>query len=464
MNLRKKVLCSAAALLFWLCALEACFAGEPGLKFTDVPKGLAYYPFIKYLTDKGVISGFPDGAFRPRESLTRAQAARMLVAAAGITGSSSSQQYFVDVSPGHWACGVIQSAVDAGLFKGYPDGTFRPEQPVSRAEVAVLLLRFANAPQVDVELPELADMDSTHWAAEPVAVVLKAGLLGLSGQGAFAPEEPVTRSDMARGLALTEALSPDLGKAPLVGKLAVKKDGVFLLAKEAETKRPVNGEVLLSEGDTIIVDQKGTAEIVFEDGSGIRIEPDTELEIKKLDGRLFLRTDGTSGSAVDRFEIKLKKGVIHGALAGRYEGKEEKAAPVAALKTASFKYTQPGYGGGAPGNPGEKGFKPFLLAYKGTGAAGSYSDLDTAAEAEQEGPAGPAEEAAWWLEPDEQRTRVIVDMPWGVAGIRGTFWTNWVTSESQGTNVLLGQAIVTVGGRQVVVGLGMSYKITDPQK
>ncbi|MDF9406766.1 MAG: Cellulosome-anchoring protein precursor [Pelotomaculum sp. PtaB.Bin013] len=430
--------------------------GDTDRMFNDVEKEYIDYPFIKYLWESGVIAGFPDGTFRPGENITRAQAAKVLVLAGGLTAtSSSSEKYFADMDENHWAYGMIQSAAGAGLLMGYPDGNFRPEQPVSRAELATLLLRFGNTPRVNVELPELADMNATHWAAYPVGVVLKAGLLGLSGKDAFAPEEPATRSDMARGLALIKTLSPDLRKVQLAGKLAVKKNGVFLLPKDTQTRHPVSEAVLLSVGDTIIVDQNGEAEIVFEDGSGIRINPNTELEIKKLDGFLFLRTDGTTGSAVDRLEIKLKKGVIHGALASRYNEKEEKAAP-----TTSLKKMQPGYGMEAPGNPGEEGLAPVLLAYKGVDTASVYSGLYAAGEQEEQ--AGPAEEVAWWQEPYEQRTRVVVDMPWGVAAIRSTFWTNWVTSDSQGTNVLVGQAVVSVGGRQVVVDLGMSFKIADP--
>ena len=53
LKIRKRLLCLAAALVFWICAIDAGFAGEPGLKFTDVPKGLVYYPFVKYLAGKG---------------------------------------------------------------------------------------------------------------------------------------------------------------------------------------------------------------------------------------------------------------------------------------------------------------------------------------------------------------------------------------------------------------------------
>lgn len=82
--------------------------------------------------------------------------------------------------------------------------------------------------------------------------------------------------------------------------------------------------------------------------------------------------------------------------------------------------------------------------------------------AENETLAGENKETAWWQEPYTERERVTVDMPWGVAGIRGTFWMNSVSASGQSsTALIIGHAVVTSGGQTVPVTTGQSTTITS---
>jgi len=91
----------------------------------------------------GIIAGFPDGTYRPEESVTRAQFAKIVVAALGV---GEAAQYaagttkFTDVPADHWAAGYINVAVDVGVISGYPDGTFKPENPVTFAEAIKMIV------------------------------------------------------------------------------------------------------------------------------------------------------------------------------------------------------------------------------------------------------------------------------------------------------------------------------------
>ncbi|MDF9407671.1 S-layer homology domain-containing protein [Pelotomaculum isophthalicicum JI] len=122
--------------------------GEPAVQavktdFRDLDNDKQLLPSVHYLAAKGIINGFPDGTFRPADSLTRAEAAKILVLTKGLPEQSGGQPVFSDVPTGHWAFGTIQAAEKAGLLYGYEDGTSKPEEPVTRAEAIALLLRIS---------------------------------------------------------------------------------------------------------------------------------------------------------------------------------------------------------------------------------------------------------------------------------------------------------------------------------
>lgn len=91
----------------------------------------------------GIIAGFPDGTYRPDEPVTRAQFAKIIVSALGV---GEAAQYaagatkFADVPADHWATGYINVAVDVGVINGYPDGTFQPENQVTFAEAIKMIV------------------------------------------------------------------------------------------------------------------------------------------------------------------------------------------------------------------------------------------------------------------------------------------------------------------------------------
>lgn len=99
--------------------------------FKDVSTGYTFYNEINYLVEKEIIQGYPDGAFRPNQGVTRAQAAIMIGRALGLDGTKKATQ-FSDVSAELSASGFIQAAADKGIIQGFTDGTFRPNTTVTR--------------------------------------------------------------------------------------------------------------------------------------------------------------------------------------------------------------------------------------------------------------------------------------------------------------------------------------------
>lgn len=98
--------------------------------FTDVSADHRYYEAINYLASVGIINGFEDGSFKPEETVTRAQFAKIMAYALKSDNIVATKEIFTDVPTDHWAAGNIEAMVSLGIINGMGDGTFAPESPV----------------------------------------------------------------------------------------------------------------------------------------------------------------------------------------------------------------------------------------------------------------------------------------------------------------------------------------------
>jgi len=110
---------------------------RPG-SFNDVPTGYWAKAYIDALIARNAIAGFPDGSFRPNDSVTRAQFATIITKALA-PASKRQTAKFSDIKPNYWAYSAIQSAYTGQFISGYPDGNFKPDQKISRVQVLVSL-------------------------------------------------------------------------------------------------------------------------------------------------------------------------------------------------------------------------------------------------------------------------------------------------------------------------------------
>jgi len=112
-------------------------ASTPSGSFKDI-QGLWAQPYIEALANKGGITGFPDGTFRPNDPVTRAQFAA-IVSRAFTPSARLPRTEFKDVPSSFWGYQAIQSASQSGFLRGYPEGLFKPAQPIPRVEALVSL-------------------------------------------------------------------------------------------------------------------------------------------------------------------------------------------------------------------------------------------------------------------------------------------------------------------------------------
>ena len=143
---------------------KALYTGAPYTGgFSDVDAGAWYAPYAAFARGYQVVKGYPDGTFRPEQGVTRAELVKLLSAYQGLEGQGS-ESAFSDVSDSYWASKEIAWAAGLGLVTGYPDGTFRPDQTVSRAEAVVILNRALGLSANGALENPFADVDASHWA------------------------------------------------------------------------------------------------------------------------------------------------------------------------------------------------------------------------------------------------------------------------------------------------------------
>ncbi|MFF2480965.1 S-layer homology domain-containing protein [Paenibacillus sp. NPDC058071] len=153
-----------AALLAKLSVPEGVDSAGGGntAAFSDVPQTHWAANAIAHAAAAGWVSGGQDGLFRPGDPLTRAELATLLVRWRGVQSSGSAG--FPDAAS-HWASAAIASAEREGWITGYEDGSFRPNRSVSRAEAVAVLNRVLGRPPLAEGGPAWSDVPASHWAA-----------------------------------------------------------------------------------------------------------------------------------------------------------------------------------------------------------------------------------------------------------------------------------------------------------
>ncbi|MCU6707468.1 family 10 glycosylhydrolase [Paenibacillus sp. J5C_2022] len=145
----------------------------------------------------GIAEGFQDGSFRPEKQVTRAEFITLLMRAFPDRGKAEGELAFADAKliP-DWAADAVRRAVKAGLINGYDDGTFRPDQPITRSEIATLAVRLLELePVKEAKLPFSDADDAPVWAQGYIAAAVEAGIMKGRGGNRFAPGELAKRSE-----------------------------------------------------------------------------------------------------------------------------------------------------------------------------------------------------------------------------------------------------------------------------
>lgn len=148
---------------------------------------------IEYLNTNELTKGYPNGTFKPESTITRAEAATIIARALGI--SKTQQPTFTDVKTTHFAYDAIAAVAEKGVLTGREASKFSPEGKLTRAEMATILKRAYNLTGT-TELP-FKDVNSSHWAYEAIQTVYQNQLTGGYPDNTFKPNNSITRAEFA---------------------------------------------------------------------------------------------------------------------------------------------------------------------------------------------------------------------------------------------------------------------------
>jgi uncharacterized repeat protein (TIGR01451 family) len=161
--------------------------------------------------------GYPDGMFKPERNVSRAEVAAALSRALGL-GWSDTKPSYPDVPATHWASGYIQIMTVEGIMMGDVSGTFRPDAFITRAEAAAVLLRMLKVePFHNLLTSSFKDVPATHWALGYIESMQKYGLITGYPDGTYKPNAHILRSEFTA--IADRALGREIGASSQVTRL-----------------------------------------------------------------------------------------------------------------------------------------------------------------------------------------------------------------------------------------------------
>jgi len=177
----------------------AVFAREAKQSFADVaPDSFGWArEAIEILAGAGIVAGVEGVRFEPARPVTRAEFTSLLVKALSLQGKTGARNHFKDIKADDWYAGAVTAAAGAGLVRGYEDGTFRPANSITREEAAAILVRVMNLQTAEQKLTFQDRERVSSWARASVAAAAAHGLVRGFPDGTFRPRLTASRAECA---------------------------------------------------------------------------------------------------------------------------------------------------------------------------------------------------------------------------------------------------------------------------
>ena len=177
-------------------AYEALANGDT-TSYTDVSKEVWFYEAVSDVSAFGFMSGTGDGFFEPYKTVKRAEVAQVLFNIMGADEKTFSET-FSDVSESDWYSSAVIKASESGLITGFPDGTFRPEQEITREELAVILHRLEKMPAESADMSRFNDGEKVSpYALSAIEWAIDKKVMSGDDKGNLNPAQTLTRAELA---------------------------------------------------------------------------------------------------------------------------------------------------------------------------------------------------------------------------------------------------------------------------
>ncbi|MBW3110891.1 S-layer homology domain-containing protein [Bacillus sp. MCCB 382] len=260
--------------------VAATVAAPVASAFSDVKEDTYYYEAVKFLTEQGIVDGFPDNTFRPDQQVTRGQMAKFIAKALDLDTTSVKGSHFTDIEGNRFHT-YISVLSEKGIIEGFEDRTFRPNEPVKRSEAAKFL---AKAYDLDENFNvSFDDVKKGKWYAGYIGALVEHGITLGKTSTLFDPDGTVKRKEMAAFIYRSGSVKP-------VTAMNIDSiSGTYITVEGEKYSVPSSLQGLFSEQNAKALQN---AKIRFSLGEDNNIEEITYLELTSvskeaisLDGR-----------------------------------------------------------------------------------------------------------------------------------------------------------------------------------
>lgn len=298
--MRKKLLMLLGALLIaGSLPLSGTFA-ESIVRFSDVPSSKHYAEAVYELADRKIIGGYPDGTFKPGNSITRGQAAAIITKMIGLDTSNVKNPGFKDVSTANGYYKAIAAMAEKGIIGGYGDGRYGPNDPIKRGQMASILVKAFDLPRYEYIENPFKDLGWDSHSGN-ILIIYKLGITSGTSPTTFSPNAPITRGQAAKMLRATEEVI--LPTMVTLEASDFEWDQINSIV-HMETDKDLVNPILVKgkEGYTqdklqLIPLKEGTGKLnitgIPSEGSNAKNYKKYYVDVKKVDGELQLTLEET---------------------------------------------------------------------------------------------------------------------------------------------------------------------------
>ena len=236
---------------------------------------------IEKWKDKGVVNGYEDGTFKPKQAITRAELAKIIVEIFGLNNTSHVVKYS-DVSEDAWYSPYVQAVSSAKIMNDSSD-KFNPNTYATREEAAYAIAMAYKVSGGNADFKDSDDISS--WASEKVGALAANGYIDGRNDGNFAPKDSLTRADV---ITMIDKITADL----------VNKSGTY--------SKDIKGNLVVNSGDVVLKNMVVDGNLYVAEGVG---EGDVTLDNVKVNGKVFLEGAGensfkcVNGSKLNEVEV-----------------------------------------------------------------------------------------------------------------------------------------------------------------
>jgi tripartite motif-containing protein 71 len=171
---------------------------EPTVTYPDIAGHWAEAE-ITQASQQGIVKGYPEGTFKPNATVSRAEFTVMLMNALKLTSDGVKLSFSDSDKIGTWARQAVAQSVEAGILSGYEDGSFRPTASITRAELAAMIAKAYGARSTTIDATDFADdNDIPVWGKSAIAAMKELGIISGRGDNKFAPKETASRAEAVK--------------------------------------------------------------------------------------------------------------------------------------------------------------------------------------------------------------------------------------------------------------------------